>query len=82
MVPINHIGPTLAQRDTCKRMVGITSAYAGLAGLRALVQHRTNDWQLSWPDEQNDTGLTSFVDVRPTKLRSKCQRLAQQMIAI
>ena len=63
MVPMNHVGQTLAQRDTCKRMVGITLAYAGLVGLRASNQHRTNGWQLSWPDDQNDIGLTSFVDV-------------------
>ena len=37
-------------------------------------QHLTNGWQLSWPDEQNDIGLTSFVDVGPTKLPTKCQR--------
>ena len=49
-------------------MVGITLAYAGLVGLRALDQHR------SWPDEQNDIGLTSLVDVGPTKLPTKCQR--------
>ena len=30
--------------------------------------------QLSWPDEQNDKGLTSFVDVGPTKLLTNCQR--------
>ena len=70
MVPINHVGPTLAKRE---RMVGITLAYmyAGLVELRALDQHRTNGWQLSWSDEQNDIGLTSFVDF-----------LVQQMIAI
>ena len=33
----------------------------------------TVNWQLSWPDEQNDIGLTSFVDVGPTKLPTKCQ---------
>ena len=58
-MPINHVGPTLAKRDTGKRLVGITLAYAGLVGLRALDQHRTNGWQLSWPDEQYDIGLTS-----------------------
>ena len=52
MLPINQIGPTLAQRDTRKRMVGITLAYAGLVGLSALDQHRTNVWQLSGPDGQ------------------------------
>ena len=56
-------------------MIGITLAYAGLVGLRALDQHRTNGWQLSLPDEQNDIGLTSFVDVGPTKLPTKCKRL-------
>ena len=45
-------------------MVGITLAYAGLAGLRALDQHRTNGWQL----------ILSFVDVGPTKLPTKCHR--------
>ena len=74
MVPINHVGQTLAVRDTCKRVVGITLAYEGLVGLPAFDQHRTNGWQLSWPDEQNDIGLTSFVDVGPTKLPTKCQR--------
>ena len=73
MVPINHVGPTLAQRNIWKRMVDITLAYAGLVGLRALDQHRTNGWQLSWPDEQNVIGLTPFVDVGPTKLPTKCQ---------
>ena len=34
----------------------------------------TVNWQLSWPDDQNDIGLTSFVDVVPTKLPTKCQR--------
>ena len=59
-------------------MVGITLAYAGLVGLQALDQFRTNGWQLSWPDEQNDIGQTSFVDVGPSKLPT----FAQQMIAI
>ena len=48
-------------------MVGIKLAYAGLVD-----QHRTNGWQLSWPDEKNDIELTSFVDVGPTKLPTKC----------
>ena len=81
MVPINHVGPTLAQRDTWKRMVGITLAYAGLVGLRTLDQHRTNRWQLCRHDDQNDIGLTSFVDVEPKKLPTKCQRWPY-MIAI
>ena len=55
-------------------MVGITLAYAGLVGLRALDHDRTNGWQSSWTDEQHDIGLTSFVDVGPTKLPTKCQR--------
>ena len=47
----------------------------GLLGtLRALDQHRTNGWQLSWPDEQNYIGLKSFVDVGLTKLPTKWQR--------
>ena len=74
MVLINQVGPTLAQRDTWKRMVGITLAYARLVGLRALDQHRINGWRLSWPYEQNDIGPTPFVDVGPTKLPTKCQR--------
>ena len=49
-------------------MVGITLAHAGLVGLRALGQHRTNLWQLSQPDEQNDIEPTSFVNVGPTKM--------------
>ena len=61
----------MIERD---RLVGITLAYAGLVGLRALDQHRTNGWQLSLPDEQNDIGLTSFVNFGPTKLPTKCQR--------
>ena len=66
-------------------MVDITLVYAGLVGLRAyaLDQHRTMGWQLSWPDEQNGIGLTSFVDVKPTKLLIKyLPALVQQMIAI
>ena len=54
----------LALRCICRAIVG----------LQVLDQHRTNGWQLSWPDEQNDIGLTSFVDVGPTKLPTKCQR--------
>ena len=52
MVPITVDGPTLAQCDTWKRMVGITLAHAGLVELQALDQHRTNGWQLRWLDEQ------------------------------
>ena len=55
-------------------IVGITLAYSGPFGLRALDIHRTNGWQLFWPDQQNDIGLTSFVDVGPTKLPTKGQR--------
>ena len=55
-------------------MVGITLTYAGLVGLRTLDQLRTNGWQLSWPDEQNEIELNSFVDVGPTKLPTKGQR--------
>ena len=63
-------------------MVGITLAYAGLAELRALDQHRTNGWQLSWPDEQNDIGLTSFCRRRANKTADKMPALTKQMIAI
>ena len=51
-------------------MVGITLklAYAELIGLRAFDQPWTNRWQFGrpWP--------TSFVNVGPTKLPTKCQR--------
>ena len=55
-------------------MVGIALTYTGLVGLRALDQHRTNRWQLSRPDEQNDIGRTTFVNFGPTKLPTNCQR--------
>ena len=48
----------------------------GLLGLRALEQHKTNRLQLSRPDEQNDIGPTSVVNV------NKLPTLAQGMIAI
>ena len=35
--------------------------------VRALDQHRTNRWQLSRPDDQNEIGPTSFVNVRAKK---------------
>ena len=54
--------------------------YMGLVGIRALVQHRTNGWQLSWPDEQNDIGLTSFVDVGPTKVKLHLSTSDQQKL--
>ena len=78
-MPITDVGPTLTQRDTWKRMVGITLAYAGLVGLRALDQYRnrTNGWQLSWPDEQN-----VICRRRANKTADKMPALAQQMIAI
>ena len=47
ILPLNHVGPTLPQHEIRKRMVGITLANAGLVGLRALDQNRTNRWQLS-----------------------------------
>ena len=52
-------------------MVGITLAYVGLIELRALDQHRNNSLQLSRPDEQNDIGPTSFVNVGPTKMQKR-----------
>ena len=58
-------------------MVGITLAYEGLVGLRALDQHRTNGWQFSWPDEQN-----VICWRRANKTADKMPALAQQMIAI
>ena len=70
MVPINHVGPTLAKRDLEKEWL----AYAGLIGLRAFDQHGNKKWQLSRPYEQNDIRIASFVDVGPTKLLTKCQR--------
>ena len=42
--------------------------------LRELKQHRTNRWQFSRSDEQNDIGTTPFVNVGPTKLPTKYQR--------
>ena len=41
-MPLNHVGPTLAQRDNWKRMVGIMLAYAGLGWLRALDHNFVN----------------------------------------
>ena len=63
-----------------RKRFGITLAYAGHVGLRTLDQHRTTGWQLSWSDEQNDIGLTSFVDVGPTKLPTKCQRRSTKLM--
>lgn len=63
-------------------MVGITLSYAGLVGLSALDQHRTNVRQLSWPDVQNDIEITASVDLESTKLPIKMSALAQQMLAI
>ena len=62
------------------RRVGITLAYAGCVGLRAVDQHRTNGCHLSWSDEQNEIGLTSFVHVGPTKLPTNCQRWSNKWL--
>ena len=56
-------------------MVGITLAYVGLIELRALDQHRNNSLQLSSPDEKNEIGTTSFVNVGPKKLQKKKETL-------
>ena len=77
MVPINHVGPTLTQLDSWKRIVGIMFAYVGLVGLKALDQQRTKGWQLSWPDEWN-----VICRRRANKTADKMLALSQQMIAI
>ena len=51
-----------------------------LFGLRALEQHRTNRSQLGRPYEQDDIGSTSFVNVGPTKLPTKCQRWPNELL--
>ena len=75
MVSLNHVEPTLAQRD------GITLAYIGLVGRRALNRSRPlaiDEIDENWPDEQNDIGPTSFVNVGPAELQTKCQRLPNE----
>ena len=64
LVASTLVGPALSQRDTWKRMVGITLAYAGLVE----------------PDGQNDLGPTLFVNVGPTKLQTKCQRWSNKWL--
>ena len=80
MVPINHVGLTLAKRDTWKRMVGITLAWAcwatgvGLTSNQRLAMklarwakwHRANVICRRWANKTAD----------------KMPALAQQMIAI
>ena len=80
LVASTLVGPALSQRDTWKRMVGITLAYAGLVELWALGQCQTNGWQLSRPDGQNDLGPTLFINVGPTKLQTKCQRWSNKWL--
>ena len=52
----------------------------GLLGYGRWTNIETNGWQLRWPDEQNDIMLTSFVDVGPTKLPTKCQRWSNKWL--
>ena len=66
MAPINHVGPMLAQRDGW-HYVGICRAC--LLGNGRWTNLKTNGWRLSWPYEQNDIGLTSFVDVSQQNCR-------------
>ena len=63
-------------------MVGIMLSYAGLVGLRALDQQRTNRWQLSRPYEQNDIGPTHVICQRRANESSEKIVLAQQIISI
>ena len=73
-----------AQRDTWKRMVGITLAYAGLNFWATGVGATSNQplavtcIYVSRSDEQNDIGPTSFVNVVPTKLPTKSQRWSNE----
>ena len=82
MVLINHVGTTLAQRDTWKWMVGITSAYAGLVGLRTLDQHRTNGWQIKLARWEKWRQTNVICRRRANKTADKMPVLAQQMITI
>ena len=61
-------------------MVGITLAYAGLVGLRTLNQHRTNDWQLSWSEEQNDIGPTHLSTSGQENCQQNTQRLPNEWL--
>ena len=45
IVPLNHVGPTLVQRYTWNRMVGITLAYA--AGLVARAKGVKQRWSIA-----------------------------------
>ena len=79
---INHVGPTLAQRDTWKRMVGIALAYAGFVGLRALDQHRTNGWQFKLARWAKWHRANVICRRGAIKTADKMPALDQQMIAI
>ena len=57
-MPLNHARPTLAQRDTLKRMVGITLAYAALVRLRSLDLNKKNPIQ----DFLIDQKASNFVN--------------------
>ena len=76
-VPINHVGQTLAVRDTWKRVVGITLAYAGLV----------------WPTSNQRLAIklarwakwhraNIIFRRRANKTADKIPTLTQQMIAI
>ena len=65
LAPLNHVEPTLTQRRYLKQNGWHMQGL--ISGLRALDQHRTNRWKIK-----------SFVNVGPTKLPTKCQRLPNE----
>ena len=81
MVPINHVGLTLAQRDTWKRMVGIKLAYAGFVGLRALDQHQNQRLAIKLARWAKWHRANVICRRRANKTADKMSALAQQMIA-
>ena len=73
MVPINHVcrANAILERD----WLALRWHMQGFLGYgRWTNSEPTVGNELSWPDEKNDIGLTSFVGVGPTKLPTKCQR--------
>ena len=58
LVPLNHVRPTLVQRDTLKRMVDITLAHAALVRLRSLDLNKKNPIQ----DFLIDLKASNFVN--------------------
>ena len=75
-----NVGPT---RYSEREWLALRWHMQGLLdALRALGQPRTNSWQLSWPDEQNDIGPTSFVNVGPTKLSTKYKLWATEWLLL